>query len=221
MIPKTIHYVWVGGKPMGKLQKQCLESWRQYLSGYTFKLWDESNLPREVLEHPYVRTMYAKERWAFVSDYVRFWALEREGGIYLDTDTEILKDLGDLLEHNAFFGRTKDGMVAAGVIGAISHHPVIEAILKVYDEDKEFNTKRTSPLTVTSVLDNGSYFDVVVYDYQYFNPCDDGEVCTPEKLTLAYANNHWAESWVPFSKIRKILRRIGIMKFLKSFHAKT
>lgn len=206
---------------MGKLQHRCLESWKKHLQGYAFKLWDESNLPREVLDNPYVKTMYAKKKWAFVSDYIRFWALAREGGVYLDTDTEVLKGFDELLDHNAFFGRTKDGVVAAGVIGAIAHHPVIEEILKIYEEDRDFSTERTSPRTVTDVLDSGSYFDVAVYDYRYFNPCDDGELCTPDKLILAYTNNHWAESWVPFSKIRKILRRLGIMSFLKSFHAKS
>lgn len=216
MIPKIIHYVWVGGNPMGELQTRCIETWKQHLSDYEFRLWDESTIPIEVMGHPYVKTMYQKRKWAFVSDYVRFWALNREGGIYLDTDTEVLKSFDKLLEHGAFFGKTKDDYVAAGVIGAESGHSVIQDILKIYDKDREFSVYRTSPRTVTAVLEKANYPGVVVYNYQYFNPCDDGEKCTPEKLSLAYTNNHWAESWVTFVTVRKFLRRWGIMKLLKS-----
>ncbi len=216
-IPKTIHYVWVGPNSLTPLAKRCIDSWKQHLSDYDFKLWNESNIPREVMEHPYVKSMYEKGKWAFVSDYVRFWALSREGGIYLDTDTEVLKSLTPLLSHEAFFGRTKDGFVAAGVIGATSGHQVIEDILKVYEADTEFSTGRTSPRTVSEVLKKGNYPGVVVYDYQYFNPCDDGEKCSSDKLAVAYTNNHWAESWVRFAKARKFFRRVGVMGFLRKF----
>lgn len=169
------------------------------------------------MDHPYVRAMYEKKKWAFVSDYVRFWALEREGGVYLDTDTEVLRPFDDLLDHGAFFGKTKDGVTAAGVIGAVPHHPVIRNILAMYDADTEFSIERTSPRTVTDVLACGHYPDVAVYDYQYFNPCDDGERCTKEKLALAYTRNHWAESWVCFRRARKLARRLGLMPLLKAF----
>lgn len=221
MIPKVIHYVWVGDQPLGLLQERCLASWKLHLADYEIKRWDESSLPKEVMDHPYVKAMYQKRKWAFVSDYVRFWALNREGGIYLDTDTEVLKNFDDLLGHDAFFGKTKDGFVAAGVIGSRPRHQVIQDILKVYDEDREFDTYRTSPRTVTKVLEGGAYEDVVVYDYQYFNPCDDGEERTPGKLSLAYTDNHWAESWVTFAKLRKLLRRLGLLWVLKSLHAKS
>lgn len=220
MIPKMIHYIWVGPKPMGRLQECCIESWKKQLPAYKLKLWNERNLPSEVMEHPYVQAMYAKGKWAFVSDYIRFWVLRREGGIYLDTDTEVLKSFDGLLEYGAFFGKTKDGMTATGVIGAVSNHALLEDILHVYDGDREFGTYRTSPRTVTAVLERGQYSDVAVYDYQYFNPCDDGERRTPEKLALAYTDNHWAESWVPFSGMRKFLRRAGLARIVKSFHSK-
>lgn len=200
---------------MGPLQERCLASWERHLSDYEKRRWDESNLPQEVMGHPYVRAMFQKRKWAFVSDYIRFWVLEREGGVYLDTDTEVLKSFDDLLNHGAFLGKTKDGFTAAGVIGALPHHQVIQDVLKVYNEDREFDTYRTSPRTVTKVLEEGAYADVAIYDYQYFNPCDDGEERTTGKLALAYTDNHWAESWVPFSGLRKILRRMGVLKVLK------
>ena len=210
MIPKVIHYVWVGGKPLTPLAELCIASWKKYLPDYQLQLWNESSLPSEVMEHPYVQAMYEQKKWAFVSDYIRFWALKNEGGIYFDTDTEVLKSFDDLLKHEAFFGKSKDGFVAAGVIGTVPEHRVIQDILNVYNNDRVFSTQRTSPHTVTDVLERNSYPDVVVYDYQYFNPCNDGEKCTVAKLKLAYTNNHWAESWVPFAKLRKLFRRLGI-----------
>lgn len=211
-IPKIIHYVWVGKKPLTPLAERCIKSWQRYLPDYELKLWDESNAP---MEPRYVKAMYAGQKWAFVADYIRFWALEREGGIYLDTDTEVLRSFDDLLHHGAFFGKTKDGMVAAGVIGAVPHHQAIQDIFSVYVSDSDFSTARTSPRTVTDVLAKNSYADVTVYDYQYFNPCDDGERCSADKLTNAFARNHWAESWVPFARWRKLARRLGIMDFVK------
>lgn len=208
MIPKVIHYIWVGPNEIGELQKRCLESWTKHLPDYEMKLSNEANLPKEVLEHRYVKAMYERKKWAFVSDYIRFWVLNREGGIYLDTDTEVLKSFDELLVHRTFFGKTKDGITAAGVIGSEPEQKILKDILRVYDEDRELSVERTSPRTITSVLKNGNYEDVTVYDYQYFNPCDDGEVCTPAKLSLAYTNNHWAESWVSFILLRKIIRRI-------------
>lgn len=211
-IPKIIHYVWVGGKPLTPLALKCIASWKKYLPDYEFKLWNESNSP---MNHHYVKNMYAKKKWAFVADYIRFWVLEKEGGIYLDTDTEVLRSFDSLLEHGAFFGQTKDGVTAAGVIGAVPHHQIIKDILSVYDNDYAYSLTCTSPRTITNVLAAHSYSDVIVYDYHYFNPCDDGEERTAKKLALAYTDNHWAESWVSFVFLRKILRRLGLMNFLK------
>lgn len=215
-IPKIIHYIWVGPAELTPLAKRCIESWKKYLPDYEIKFWNETNSP---MHHHYVQEMYKQKKWAFVSDYIRFYVLEREGGIYLDTDTEVLKSFNPLLSHQAFFGKTKDGITAAGVIGAMSHQSVIKDILTEYDNDREYTIKRTSPLTITKVLENKDYPDAFVYEYPYFNPCNDGESCPAKKLLLAYTNNHWAESWVKFAKLRKLLRRMGIMGVLKFFYA--
>lgn len=211
-IPKVIHYVWVGGKPLSPLGEKCLASWRKYLPDYEIKRWDETNSP---MNHPYVQKMYKAKKWAFVADYIRFFVLTREGGIYLDTDTEALKGFNDLLKYPAFFGQTKDGMTAAGVIGAVPNHPAILAMLGEYDKEETLNTVRTSPMVVTDVLKSGNYKDVQVFDYRYFNPLDEGEKATAEKLAIAYTNNHWAESWQLFPGLRKFARKIGVMPLLQ------
>ncbi len=215
LIPKIIHYVWVGGQPLTPLAERCVASWRQFLPDYELRLWNEETIPSEVINHPYVRAMYAKKRWAFVSDYVRFWALAEYGGIYLDTDTEVLKSLSPLLSSRAFFGQTKDGVTAAGVIGAVSQHPAIKAMLAEYERGVTKDTVRTSPMIVTEVLATKNFPEVKVFDYRYFNPCDDGERCLPEKLSLAYTKNHWAESWVPYRRLRKVLRRVGLIGVIR------
>lgn len=214
-IPKIIHYIWVGNKNFSPLAQKCLESWKKYLPDYELKFWNEDNLPPEVLNHHYVKKMYEEKRWAFVADYIRFWALEKYGGIYLDTDTEALKSFDDLLDNEAFFGQTKDGIIAAGVIGAVANHPAIKMMLAEYEKDITKNTVRTSPMVVTDVLKKNNFPQVEVFDYRYFNPCDDGERCTSEKLALAYTNNHFAESWVSFRRARKLARRLGIMPLIK------
>ena len=211
-IPKVIHYVWVGNSSLSPLALRCIASWKKYLPDYKLKLWNESNSP---MSQHYVKAMYRQKKWAFVADYIRFWVLENEGGIYLDTDTEVLKSFDDLLPREAFFGQTKDGVTAAGVIGAVPRHKAIQDILAVYEADTNYEVIRTSPQTVTAVLGANHYSDVSVYDYRYFNPCDDGETCGAEKLALAYTNNHWAESWVPFAKARKLARRLGLMTIIK------
>jgi mannosyltransferase OCH1-like enzyme len=215
-IPKIIHYIWVGDRKITPLTKECILSWKKYLPDYELKFWTEANSP---MSHHYVQAMYAQKKWAFVADYIRFWALEKEGGIYLDSgDTEVLKSFNALLGHGAFFGQTKDGTVAAGVIGAIPNHQAIKDILAVYDNDKEYSIARTSPRTVSDVLAKQKYHDVKIYDYRYFNPCDDGEERTAEKLALAYTDNHWAESWVSFRSVRKLARRLGVMPFFKKIY---
>lgn len=212
LIPKVIHYIWVGGKPFPKTVERCIESWKKFAPDYEFKLWNEENAP---MDHPYVRAMYAKGKWAFVSDYIRFWVLEREGGIYLDTDMELLKPIDSFLSDSLFMGKTKDGYVACGIIGAVPRHPAIRKMLDFYEQDTNFSIDMTSPKVATRTLSEESYADISIYEPSYFYPCDDGERCAPETLAAAYATHHWAESWVPFAGIRKVLRRLGIMPILK------
>lgn len=211
-IPKILHYVWVGGKPLPPLARRCMASWEQYAPGYELRFWNEENIP---MEHPYVRAMYRQRKWAFVSDYVRFWALAREGGIYLDTDMELLKPIDRFLADAAFFGRAKDGFVSSSIIGALPNHPLIASILKFYDHDTAFSIKDSSPKVVTRALEEYRGRDVLVYEPALFYPCNDGERCGPEARAGAYATHHWAESWVPYARVRKVLRRLGILKHLK------
>ncbi len=213
MIPKKIHYVWVGGKDLPEMAKACLNSWKKLLPDFEIIRWDERNSP---MNHPYVKAMYEQKMWAFVSDYIRFYVLEKEGGIYLDTDTLVLKHFDDQLLKQTFFGYTPDGFIGCGVIGAPQHDSFIQDILAYYDNPSKASTREeTSPRIVTKLFKEKNPSHVKIYDSSFFNPCEDGEKRTPEKLRNAYADNLWAESWVSYRHLRKFLRRIGVMPILK------
>ena len=99
MIPKIIHYCWVGPRPMGDLSRRCVESWQKHLPDYHLKFWNDQNAP---MEHPFMKRMYESGRFGFVPDYLRFWALEKFGGVYLDCDVELLGSLDPYLGEDTF-----------------------------------------------------------------------------------------------------------------------
>ena len=107
MIPKTIHYVWFGRNPKPDLAVKCINSWKKYCPDYEIIEWNEDNFNLD--EAPlYVRQAYEAKKWAFVSDYVRLWAMTEFGGIYMDTDVEVLKPLDRFLQNEAFSGFEDD-----------------------------------------------------------------------------------------------------------------
>ena len=95
MIPKVIHYCWFGRGPMPQLALDCIESWHKYMPDWEYKLWNEDNF--DVNCNQYVREAYEARKFAFVTDYVRLYALKTEGGVYMDTDVEVLKAYDDAL----------------------------------------------------------------------------------------------------------------------------
>ena len=102
MIPKIIHYCWFGRGPMPPMALKCIESWHRFMPDYEYKLWNEDNF--DVNSVPYVKEAYEARKFAFVTDYVRLYALYTEGGIYMDTDVEVLKPYDDLLGLSGFTG---------------------------------------------------------------------------------------------------------------------
>ena len=102
MIPRIIHYCWFGRSPMPELALKCIDSWHQHMPDWEYKLWNEDNF--DIHQNTYAKEAYEAGKFAFVSDYVRLWALEREGGVYLDVDFEVYKPFDDLLHYHAFAG---------------------------------------------------------------------------------------------------------------------
>jgi len=142
MIPKKIHYCWFGRGEMPKLVIKCINSWKRYLPDYELILWNEDNF--DISCNQYVKEAYESKKYAFVTDYVRLYTLYFYGGIYMDTDVEVLKPLDKFLEHRAFTGCENKEFCVTGIMAAEKGHKWIEALLNDYN-DKKF------------ILPDGSY----------------------------------------------------------------
>lgn len=134
MIPKIIHYCWFGGKPLPKFAQKCKESWGKYFPDYEIKEWNETNY--NVNAVPYTKYCYEHKLWAYLSDYVRLDVVEKEGGLYFDTDVEVVKKPEDLLAScRAYFGWETPEYINTGLgFAAESHHPAVKAMLKMYED---------------------------------------------------------------------------------------
>ena len=102
MIPKIIHYCWFGRNPLPPLAEKCIASWREFLPDYEIKEWNEDNFDVNII--PYTADAYNAKKYAFVSDYARFWILYKYGGLYFDTDVEVIKSMDDIVERGPFMG---------------------------------------------------------------------------------------------------------------------
>lgn len=131
-IPKILHYCWFGGKPKPPLAEKCIRSWRKFCPDFEIREWNESNFDLEQVP-AYVRQAYEAGRWAFVTDYVRLRALTEVGGVYLDTDVEIVRPLEPFLKHEAFAGFEHLERVQTGVLACRKGFPLFQEFLAYYD----------------------------------------------------------------------------------------
>lgn len=137
MIPKKLHYIWLGEKPKPSLTRLCMNSWCRILTDYDIIEWNEHNLnlPTLCKNNRFLAQCIRLKLWAFASDYLRLYVLWREGGIYVDTDIEVLKKYDGLLDEKMFVGLEANGYIGTGVIGAERHNPVIRRLLDFYDRE--------------------------------------------------------------------------------------
>lgn len=131
MIPKKIHYIWLGGKPLTDLGQKCLESWKKYCPDYEIIRWDESNF--DINQNIYCREAYENKKYAFASDYIRLWVLYNHGGIYMDTDVEILRNPDMFLAEKAFSGFENAEMIPTGIMACEKDNPLFKEFLEYYD----------------------------------------------------------------------------------------
>ena len=139
MIPKVIHYCWFGRNPLPSLAIKCIESWRKYLPDYEIKEWNQDNFDVNII--PYTQEAYQVGKYAFVSDYARFWILYKYGGLYFDTDVEVIKPMDDIIARGPFMGCEKDvsdtsvASVAPGVgLGVNPDLGLYKEILEMYSK---------------------------------------------------------------------------------------
>lgn len=182
-IPRKIHYCWFGGKEKPESVEKCISSWQRYCPDYEIIEWNEKNV--DIQNSDFMKVAYENKKWAFVSDYARYKILFENGGIYLDTDVEIIKNLDDLLDNKAYMGFESNEYVNTGLgFGSIREHPLLGEIINFYNQmDLKKHLKNiekiTTPIIVTNILNkrglmaNGEYQDlgdIKIYPTDYFSP---------------------------------------------------
>ena len=149
MIPKTIHYCWFGRNPKPKLAEKCIKSWQKYCPDYEIIEWNEDNF--DIGRAPlYVKQAYDAKKWAFVTDYVRLWAMITFGGVYMDTDVEVVKPLDIFLTHQAFSGFENENRIPTGIMACEKGFPLFHEFLQHYETAK-FIDEYGNTSTVTNV----------------------------------------------------------------------
>lgn len=208
MIPKIIHYCWFGGNPKPELVQRCIESWKKYCPDYEIKEWNESNF--DLNYNTFVKEAYQKKKWAFVADVARLHALVTVGGIYMDTDVELIRSLDDFLEQKAFAGFGSMKAVETGIMASEPQFPLFSELLKEYEgqhfiaEDGTLNTTANTIFTTNICLRSGLVQDntyqvvqgLAVYPAEYFSPKD----WMTRKINLTpntAAIHHFDGSWLP------------------------
>lgn len=212
MIPKIVHYCWFGKSAMPEISKKCLESWKLVLPEWTFIEWNETNSP---IKNSYVRNALAKKKYAFASDYVRFHALFQHGGIYLDTDVEVIKSFETLLKHDFFIGQESKLFINAAVVGSIPNHEFISGILTKINSHEGVDYQ-TIPKIITPFLALQDFDQIknVLFDCEYFypyNPFDPDRNAVKQMFysditANTYAIHHWQQSW-QFSIWERVVKK--------------
>ncbi len=218
MIPKIIHYCWFGGNPLPKSAEKCIKSWKKYCPDYEIIEWNESNF--DVNSNKYVREAYENKKYAFVTDYVRLYAMYTYGGIYMDTDVEVLKPLDCFLDNHAFSGFESSDYIPTGLMASEKNFPLFGELLKYYDNrafvnpDGSFDTT-TNTVTITNMCKSrglvlNNEFQVVdgfaLYPRDYF--CvKNTHTGIIEKTQNSFAIHHFNASWNTKEERQKTLQR--------------
>lgn len=217
MIPKIIHYCWFGKGKMPKLIIKCVSSWKKYLPDYEFRFWDEDTLDINCI--PYVKEAYEAHKFAFVTDYVRLYAIYHYGGIYMDTDVQVLKNFDDLLKLPAFIGYESENEVGTSIIGSEQYGIWVKEQLRYYEgkhfikPDKTFDMTTNVEIISRTILANDNLLNnryqfynelIHIFPKDYFCPKS-----RSGKLTITpntYCIHHFVGSWQPTSlKIKKFI----------------
>lgn len=233
MIPKMIHYCWFGRGEKPKLAQKCIASWKKYCPDFEIIEWNEDNFDLDY--NGYTRYCYDNKKWAFLSDFVRLVVVAEHGGLYFDTDVELLKSPDELLQYGAFYGFENDRYVNTGEgFGAEARHPTVVAMKQQYEDikpnaDGSYPVGACPALNTRALLSFGLKMDgsrqniagAEILPVEYLNPYDDptGRL-TKTKNTISV---HWySKSWMSKgtilrSKLTKPLHRIFGVDAFKRF----
>ena len=224
MIPRIIHYCWFGGKEKPADAKRCIDSWKKKCPNYEIIEWNEDNF--NINKYPYAKFCYENKKWAFLSDFARLVVVSEYGGLYFDTDVEIVKSFDDLLKYDAFYGFENNENINTGEgFGAIKGHSTVLSMLTQYlkllpDSEENYplipcpalNTKALLPMGLKLSGERQKLDGAEVFPYDYFNPYDDptGRL---KKTQNTYSIHWYSKSWLSKgtilkSKLTKPLHRI-------------
>ena len=157
-IPKKIHYCWFGRGKKPKIAKKCIKSWKKYLPDYEIIEWNEDNF--DINSNLYVKQAYEAKKYAFVTDYVRLYALYNYGGIYMDTDVEVVKSLDEFLKYDGFAGFESEKFCCTGILGCKKENAIIKEFLDVYINKKFIKNNGEFDQTPNPVI-----FTNICYNY--------------------------------------------------------
>lgn len=208
MIPKKIHYCWFGRGPKPELAIKCIESWKKYLPDYEIIEWNEDNFDLDM--YPYAREAYDARKFAFVTDVVRLWAMYTYGGIYMDTDVEVLKPLDSLLQFEAVSGFESERQIPTGLMASQKGFPLFKEMLDEYiglhfvKPDGTFDTTPNTARITNACLKHGfiangqrqtvNGFTLLPADYLCPKSWETGKI-TLTSNTLCI--HHFSGSWLP------------------------
>lgn len=226
MIPKKIHYCWFGGNPLPELVQKCIASWRRFCPDYEIVEWNESNY--DVTKNAYMHQAYQSGRWGFVPDYARLDIIYTHGGIYLDTDVELIRSPDELLELEAFAGVEQNSeYVALGLgFGAVKGHPAIREMRDYYEnisfiKDGEPDLTPAPKINSEALRALGYVFSeqptavcgMTVLPSEYFCPVnyDTDELTVTEKT---YSIHHYTASWYDESQRYSLYLKRKYRRFL-------
>lgn len=217
IIPKTIHYCWFGRGEKPEIVNKCIRSWEDKLQDYDIVEWNEENF--DVNQIQYTKQAYAAKKYAFVADYARIWVLKKYGGIYLDTDVEVLKPLDCFLDNKMFCGFESPTGVSPGLIlGAQKNHPLLDELLLFYhnndyiDENGTINSYTAGQNMTNTLIKHGLILDcdrlqnidgATIYPRITFCPSKydrDKNIYS----TQTYTVHHYMASWMSSGKLKKL-----------------
>ncbi|WP_205700881.1 glycosyltransferase family 32 protein [Jeongeupia sp. USM3] len=216
MIPKIIHFCWFGRGKKSELIERCMRSWKRYLPDYEFMEWNEDSF--DISQNRYVAQAYEQKKWAFVTDYVRLWAIEKFGGIYLDTDVEVFQSLDEFLVHSGFTGfELYNGKLApiTAVIAAENGHPIILDLLSDYESKLFIGDDGELDLATNVELIKKKFFhDYGVINNNKHQVIDGGFHIYPDfyfcnkSNKRSYTMHHFGGSWLsPRKRLKTKLAR--------------
>ena len=215
-IPKIIHYCWFGRGEKPKLTQKCIESWKKYCPDYEIIEWNEDNF--DINMNPYTKMCYETRKFAFLTDYVRLLVIKEHGGVYMDTDVEMVRSFDGLLKNKAYIGFETDDYVNTGQgFGSEANNPVLDVMIAKYDDllDGEHGTIGCPILNTEALVDCGlqrngkpqRLENITVYPADVFNPYDDPTgVLTRTNHTCSI---HWyGKTWMD----KKVVLKSKLMK---------